>query len=79
MKYIDLMMSLSTDTGIGLRTIRSTVKEYKETGVVSSPIKKKYDLQLLKKLMISIRTRFAKKHQTHPTHVLGVFGFHCPI
>lgn len=69
MKYIDLMMSLSTDTGIGLRTIRSTVKEYKETGVVSSPNKKKYDLQLLKKLMISIRTRFAKKYTDSGTDV----------
>ncbi|XP_026815523.1 uncharacterized protein LOC113555299 [Rhopalosiphum maidis] len=50
MKYIDLMMSLSTDTGFGLRTIRSTVKEYKETGVVSSPNKKKIRSTVIEKI-----------------------------
>lgn len=44
------MMSLSTDTGIGLRTIRSTVKGYKETAVVSSPNKKKIRSTVIEKI-----------------------------
>jgi len=41
MKYIDIMMSLSNDTGIGLTTVKRTIRDYRQKGVVCSPNKKK--------------------------------------
>lgn len=38
-KYKDLMASLSKETGIGMRTVKSTVSEYKKSGQVKSPCK----------------------------------------
>lgn len=40
-KYIDLLDILSTETGIGIGTIKKTIREYKLTGTVSSLINKK--------------------------------------
>jgi len=40
-KYKDLMQALSTETGIGIRSIKNTISEYKRSGVVKSPNKQK--------------------------------------
>ncbi|KAL4092241.1 hypothetical protein QTP88_026775 [Uroleucon formosanum] len=41
MRYIDIMMSLSNDTGIGLTAIKNTIQDYRQKGIVCSPNKKK--------------------------------------
>lgn len=40
-KYKELMASISSDSGIGLRTVKSTISEYKNTGECKSPNKTK--------------------------------------
>ena len=40
-KYKNLIQALSTKSGIGLRTIKNTIAEYKKSRAVKSPNKKK--------------------------------------
>jgi hypothetical protein len=40
-KYKELMASISTDSGIGMRTVITTISEYKNTGESKSPRKTK--------------------------------------
>lgn len=41
MKYKDLIASFSKETGIGFRTVISTVSGYNKSGQVKSPCKRK--------------------------------------
>jgi len=40
-RYEDLILKLSEGSGIGIGTIKKTLREYKSTGKVSSPQNKK--------------------------------------
>lgn len=44
------MMSLSTDTGIGLTTIKNTIRDYRQKGEVCSPNKKKTRSTIIEKI-----------------------------
>lgn len=39
MKYKECMSSISEESGIGMRTVTTTISEYKKTGEVKSPNK----------------------------------------
>lgn len=41
MKYDDLLKKVSTGSSIGVGTIKKTIREYKSTGTISSPLNKK--------------------------------------
>lgn len=40
-KYDNLLNKISTRSGIGIGTIKRTIREYKSTGTLSSPVNKK--------------------------------------
>lgn len=50
MKYRPMVKELSTQTGIGKTTIENTISEYKRTGNVTSPNRKKPRVKLFNKL-----------------------------
>ena len=43
-------MSLSNDTGIGITTVKRTIRDYRQKGVVCSPNKKKQRLTIIEKI-----------------------------
>lgn len=50
MKYDDLLKKLSIGSGIGVGTIKKTIREYKSTGAIFSPVNKKKRLTIVDKV-----------------------------
>jgi len=49
LNYSQMILEIAKSTGIEQRTVQTTLSEYKKQGSVSSPTRKKLDLQYFRK------------------------------